>query len=51
MANNQGEIHGLREWLKKERKRAWVPWLRPIIEANKNRLAYLMTKEGGSNAK
>ena len=35
------EIRWLEAWLKKEKKRDWVPWLKPIIAQNKKRLAQL----------
>jgi hypothetical protein len=35
------EIAWLEQWLKKERKRDWVPWLKPIIAANEKRLKEL----------
>jgi hypothetical protein len=38
------EILWLKAWLKKETKRDWVPWLKPIIAANHKRLADLQRK-------
>jgi hypothetical protein len=36
---DSGEILWLEAWLKKEKKRDWVPWLKPIIAQNEKRLA------------
>ncbi len=40
------EIRWLKAWLKKETKRDWVPWLKPIIAANRKRLKQLEKSRG-----
>jgi hypothetical protein len=49
--NKEKEIRWIETWLKKETKRAWVPWLKPIIAQNKRRLRELTrakAKEGAA---
>lgn len=41
----EDEIIWLEAWLAKEVKRAWVPWIKPIIAQNKKRLASLRREE------